>query len=49
MSIRKTLTCQIRIIETGEIVTARNHGAMYVTSAGLWLHKSKVKLVKVNV
>lgn len=45
---KKLRTCQIRVIETGEILTARNHGAMYITTAGLWLHRSKVKLVKVN-
>jgi len=45
---KKLRTCQIRVIETGEILTARNRGAMYITAAGLWLHRSKVKLVKVN-
>jgi hypothetical protein len=45
---KKVKTCQIRIIETGEILTARNHGPMYITAAGLWLHRSKVRLIKVN-
>jgi len=45
---KKKKTCQIKVVETGEILTARNSGAMYVTANNVWLHRSKVKLVKVN-